>query len=149
MSSQESVLNSATVAFTRDIVGIRGNLSDRQSLVISRGGTLAIAAVATIAARYSPSIIDGLLVCYSIWAPGLLLPFLLGLYLRRTTPMAGWLSMILGATTSVLWQTVLKEPGGCPAILMGLAMSGAGYFIGLALGKSHIGDIQIPVEVAQ
>jgi SSS family solute:Na+ symporter len=149
MSSQESVLNSATVAFTRDILGIRGGLSDSQSLTVSRVGTLAIAALATVAARYSPSIMDGLLMCYSIWAPGLLLPFLLGLYLRRTTAPAGWLSMILGATTSILWQTVLKEPGGYPAILVGLAASGAGYCVGLVLGKWRNEDTQIPVEVTQ
>lgn len=139
MSSQESVLNSATVALTRDIVGtaVGRSLTDRQSLIISRLGTVAIAAGATVVARYSPTIIEGLLICYSIWAPGLLLPFLLGLYLKRTTALAGWLSMILGSATSILWQTILNEPWGVPAILVGLAVAAMAYAIGHAVGNPH------------
>ncbi len=148
MSSQDSVLNAATVSFVRDIVGVRGGLSDKTSLMLSRVGTILIAAVATVVAGYSPSIIDGLLICYSIWAPGLLLPFLLGLYLKRTTPMAGWLSMIAGATTSILWQTVLKEPGGYPAILVGLVASAAAYLIGYYFGRPTKVS-ENAVEVAQ
>ena len=147
MSSQDSVLNAATVSFVRDIVGVRGRLSDRNSLILSRIGTIFIAGVATVVARYSPSIIDGLLICYSIWAPGLLLPFLLGLYLKRTSPMAGWLSMIVGATTSILWQTALKEPGGYPAILVGLVASALAYIVGHYLGKTNTPENE--VEVAQ
>jgi SSS family solute:Na+ symporter len=137
MSSQESVLNSATVAFTRDIVrvAVRGNITDRQSLILSRAGTIVIAAIATIVARYAPSIIEGLLICYSIWAPGLLLALLLGLYLKRTTAAAGWLSMLSGSISSILWQTVLKEPWGIPAIFAGLVIGAAAYAIGLAIGK--------------
>ncbi|GFO81893.1 MAG: sodium:solute symport protein [Methyloceanibacter sp.] len=136
MSSQESVLNSATVALTRDIVGtvFGPALADRQALIASRVGTIVIAAIAACAALYAPSIIDGLLICYSIWAPGLLLPFLLGLYLKRTTPMAGWLSMITGSASSILWQTVLREPGGVPAIFVGLAAGAVAYAVGHLIG---------------
>ena len=145
MSSQESLLNSASVALVRDIVGLGGRLNDRTQLNLSRIGTIVIGAVAVLVAQYSPSIIEGLLICYSIWAPALLLPFLLGLYVKKTKPMAGWLSMICGGTTSIVWQTVLKEPAGIPAILVGLAASMAGYAVGhLLSGKTQksIGDVQ-------
>ena len=147
MSSQDSVLNAAAVSFVRDIVAVRGGLSDKNSLILSRVGTILIAGIAIVVARYSPSIIEGLLICYSIWAPGLLLPFLLGLYLKRTTPMAGWFSMIAGATTSILWQTVLKSPGGYPAILVGLLASALAYIAGHYLGKTKTPTRE--VEVAQ
>jgi SSS family solute:Na+ symporter len=130
MSSQESLMNSASVALVRDIIGLRGKLSDHTELILGRLATIAIAVLAVVVAQYSPSIIEGLLICYSIWAPGLLFPFLLGLYLKRTKPMAGWLSMLAGAITSIVWQTVLKEPGAVPSILVGLAASGIGYVIG-------------------
>jgi SSS family solute:Na+ symporter len=151
MSSQESVLNSATVAFTRDIVGIGAgrNLTDKQSLIVSRMGTLVIAGIATVAARYAPSIIDGLLVCYSIWAPGLLLPFLLGLYLKRTTATAGWLSMICGSVSSVLWQTVLKEPAGVPAILVGLAVAAIAFAVGSMIGNPQEPSPQPSLEAVR
>lgn len=136
MSSQEATMNSASVAFVRDIVGLRGNLSDKAQLVLGRAATLGCAVIAVVVAQFAPSIIDGLLICYSIWAPSLLLPFLLGLYVKNTKPMAGWLAMIAGGTVSIIWQTALKEPLGIPAILVGLAASLAGWLVGQWLGKA-------------
>ena len=130
MSSQESVLNAGTVCLVRDIIGSGFALSDRASLLLSRVGTLLIAIIAALAARYSPSIIDGLLVCYSLWAPALLLPLLLGLYLKRTAPLAGVLSILCGAGTSIAWQMFLHEPAGIPAILVGLLASALAYGLG-------------------
>ena len=137
MSSQESVLNSATVALVRDIISINRPLDDRRALQLGRMGTLVIAAISVFVSVYSPSIIDGLLICYSIWAPSVLLPFLIALYRQRTVPMAGWLSMASGGITSILWQTLLKEPAGVPAILAGLAMSVLGYVVGHAIGAGR------------
>lgn len=137
MSSQESVLNSASVAFVRDIVGVNRTLTDRGSLLLGRFGTLVIAGISVFVSTYSPSIIKGLLICYSIWAPSVLLPFLVGLYHKRTVPMAGWLSIISGGISSVLWQTVLKEPAGIPAILVGLVFAILGYAIGHAAGRTR------------
>jgi SSS family solute:Na+ symporter len=136
MSSQEATMNSASVVFVRDIVGLRGNMSDKAQLLLGRAATLGCAGVAVIVAQFAPSIIDGLLICYSIWAPSLLLPFLLGLYVKNTKPMAGWLAMIAGGVVSIGWQTVLKEPLGIPAILVGLAASLLGWLIGQWLGKA-------------
>src|ERR1700733_4755441 len=137
MSSQESVLNSATVSLVRDVIGINRPLSDKAELRLGRMGTLLIAAISVVVSTYSPSIIDGLLICYSIWAPSILLPFLIALYRKNTVPAAGWLSMILGGTTSIIWQTILKEPFGVPAILPGLVMSTFGYIVGHSLGTSR------------
>lgn len=136
MSSQESVLNSATVSLTRDIIqtATKKPIDDKRLLAISRIGTLAIALCATVAAQYAPSIIDGLLICYSVWAPGLLLPFLLALYLKRTKAVAGWSSMMCGSAASILWQTVFHEPGGVPAIFVGLAISAIAYLVGHCVG---------------
>jgi SSS family solute:Na+ symporter len=144
MSSQESVLNSASVSLVRDILGNNRRLSDKHALLTGRIGTVVIAAVSVFVSVYSPSIIDGLLICYSIWAPSVLLPFLIALYRKRTVPMAGWLSMVSGGATSILWQTVLKEPAGVPAILAGLAMSITGYFVGHLIGESRAqGELEI------
>lgn len=133
MSSQESVLNSASVSFTQDIAKTIRPLTDRQALRSSRVGTIVIALLATVAAAGAPSIIEGLMICYSLWAPSILVPLIAGLYLRRTRALAGWLSMIAGSGTAILWQS-LGQPLGCPAILAGLTASGAAYILGHALG---------------
>lgn len=132
MSSQESVMNSGSVAFVRDIISLKWKLDDNRALVLSRISTLVIAFISVIVAGFSPSIIEGLLICYSIWAPSILIPFLFGLYLKKTTPAAGWLSMTCGGASSIIWQMLLKEPFGIPAILVGMLFAFCGFIIGLS-----------------
>lgn len=134
MSSQESVLNSAAVAFVRDVIGIFVNGKEHTSLALAKVSTIAIAIVAILAAQFSPSIIEGLLLVYAVWAPTLLVPLIAALYLRAPKPLASWLSIIGGAAASLTWQ-FMKEPGGVPAILIGMAASLILYAAGHALGK--------------
>jgi len=135
MSSQDSVMNAGAVALVRDIVGRFKPLDDAAALTGSRIATIFIAAVATVAAMYAPSIIEGLLICYSIWAPALLVALLIGLFSRTTVHLSGWLSMAAGGLVSGLWQTVLKEPGGIPAIVAGIVAALIGYGVGRILGS--------------
>lgn len=134
MSSQESVLNSAAVAFVRDLIGIFVSPGEKTTLLLVKGSTLVIAVSAIIAAQFSPSIIEGLLLLYSIWAPTILVALIAGLYIKETRPLASWFSILGGASTSLGWQFA-KEPGGVPAILVGLAASLVLYGIGHALGR--------------
>ena len=134
MSSQESVLNSGAVAFVRDIVCAFRTPSEKATLQIAKVSTLVIAAIAIYVARYSPSIIDGLLILYSIWAPAMLLPLLAALFGWKTTKASGWLAIVLGGLTSLAWHLVLKDPGGVPAIVVGMAGSAIGFFGGRLVG---------------
>jgi SSS family solute:Na+ symporter len=130
MSSQESVLNSGAVSFVKDIVGVFTSPTEKKALLLGKISTLAIAAVAIYIAQFTPSIINGLLVLYSLWAPTIILPLIGALYGWRVTPASGWLSMILGGGASLLWQLALGEPMGIPAILVGLIGSLLGFLIG-------------------
>lgn len=122
VSAKESVLNAATVSAVRDIGDVLVTIpNDRQRLLLSRIGTLVIGLTAATAALFAPTIIDGLLIIYSVWAPGVLMVLLFAVLLRSPTPAAGAPAMIAGAAVSLLWQFGLKEPAGIPAILVGLA----------------------------
>lgn len=142
MASQESVLNSSAVAFVRDIVGVFHKPSERTALLLAKTSTLIFAAVAAYASQFAPSIVDGLLVLYSIWAPTILLPLVLGLFLENTRPAAGWLSILAGGTGSIGWQMILQEPHGIPAILVGLLASAIGYVIGQLVGSRSADLVQ-------
>jgi SSS family solute:Na+ symporter len=135
MGSQEAVLNSASVSFVRDVIGPIRETQERHSLLAARGATLLFAAAAVYLAQFAPSIIDGLLILYSIWAPTILIPLLMALYLPSPRPLAGWLSIIAGGVASGVWQAVLHEPQGIPAILVGLICCGAAYGAGHVLGS--------------
>jgi SSS family solute:Na+ symporter len=130
MSSQESVLNSAAVALVRDVVSPFSRPTEKGALVMAKLSTLGVAWVAIFAAHFAPSIIDGLLILYSIWAPAMLLPLLGSLFGWATSRTAGWLSIVLGAGSSLVWQFTLDTPWGVPAILVGMVGSALGFVLG-------------------
>jgi SSS family solute:Na+ symporter len=133
MASQESCLNSAAVALVRDVIGIFASPGEKATLFLAKASTLALAGIAIFAAQFAPSIIDGLLIVYAIWAPSMIVPLIAALFLKKTCPLASWLSILGGAGVSLGWQFA-KEPGGVPAILIGLAASLLLYGIGHLIG---------------
>ncbi|MHC4574488.1 MAG: sodium:solute symporter family protein [Planctomycetota bacterium] len=99
MSSLDSLLNAGAVAFAEDVVKPFARLTDGAALNVGRSATIVIAAVAAAGAVAVPSIIDGLLICYTIWAPAILPALIIGLWVKRPRPLAGILSMGVGAVS--------------------------------------------------
>lgn len=127
MSTQESLLNAASVCLTRDLLPT--SMPDRLQLRFARGATLAFGAVAAWLALRSPSIIDGLLICYSIWAPTILPALiwaLLGLPARRW---AGVGSIVGGAIVSTAGFTLTSHSASIN-VLYGIL----GSFMGAVIG---------------
>ena len=106
MSSLDSLLNAGAVAFTQDIVKPFADLPDRAALSVGRSATIIIALTAAAGAVAVDSIINGLLICYAIWAPAILPALIIGLWIKRPRPLAGILSMSVGSFVAVtLWVT--------------------------------------------
>lgn len=137
MSSQEACLNAAASSLVRDIISIFIHPGEKWSLLLAKGGTLVLAALAIFVAQFAPSIIDGLLFLYAIWAPCMIVPLIAALYLDKAKPLAGWLSILGGGAASWAWQAA-KEPGAVPAILIGIAASLVCFGIGQLLGRSKV-----------
>ncbi len=135
MSSQEATLNCASVSLVRDLAQRLLRLSESAELLLAKAATLVLGALAIVIAQFSPSIIDGLMLLYSIWAPTVLLPLIAALYVREPRALAGNLAMIAGGLASLVWRVALHEPQGIPAILVGLAAAGAAYLLGHILGQ--------------
>jgi SSS family solute:Na+ symporter len=106
-SSLDSLLNAGAVAFTQDVVKPFVKLSDSLALKVGRAATLAIAAVAAVGVVVVPSIIGGLLICYTIWAPSILPTLIIGLWIKNPRPLAGTLSMGVGMAAAVTFWIVL------------------------------------------
>jgi len=134
MSSLDSLLNAGAVALTEDIVKPFAPVADAHALHIGRCATVLIAAAAAAGALAVPSIIEGLLYCYSIWAPAVLPALILGLWIKRPRPWAGILSMVTGMLTAVGSQLLIHKyypaVDNAVAILPALAGALIAYAVG-------------------
>lgn len=107
MSSLDSLLNAGAVAFTEDIVKPAVKLQDRTALNIGRCATIVIAGIAAAGTPAVPSIIDGLLICYTIWASAILPALIIGLWIKNPRPLAGILSMGVGTLVAMIAVVLL------------------------------------------
>jgi len=139
MSSLDSLLNAGAVAFTQDIVKPFKKLSDNTALNIGRCATIIIAITAAAGAVAVKSIVSGLLVCYTIWAPAILPALIIGLWVKRPKPLAGILSMGVGTIVAVLFKFVYPSAINVPAILPALAAGLLAYAVGHWMEKTKFG----------
>jgi len=135
MSSMDSLLNAGAVAFTQDIVKPFVKLSNGSALRVGRCATVAIAVVAALGAVAVPDIVEGLLMCYAVWAPAILPALIIGLWVKRPDPLAGILSMAVGTVVAVGLQFVFVEDAKTQAILPALAASLLAYALGCSITK--------------
>ncbi len=140
ISSLDSLLNAGAVAFTEDVARPFVRMSDRGALLCGRVATVGIASLAAAAAVAVPSIIKGLLICYTVWAPAILPAAVLGLWLKRPRPLAGILSMLTGATVALSLQFIWHDAVQVPAILVALAAALMAYFLGHFLSPLPMGQ---------
>jgi SSS family solute:Na+ symporter len=130
MSSLDSLLNAGAVAFTQDIIKPFAKVPDSTALTIGRVATIIIAATAAVGAVAVPSIISGLIICYSIWAPAILPALIIGLWVKRPHPLAGILSMCFGTLVSVFFLFIFTSETKVLAILPALGAAIFTYILG-------------------
>ena len=143
MSSLDSLLNAGAVAFTEDIVKPFAKLPDEKALNVGRCATIVIAAIAMVVAPAVPSVIDGLLICYTIWASAILPALIIGLFIKRPHPLAGILSMGVGtfvAMSAIVFWFIFPSMIKAPAIIIpALGAALLAYALGHWLGRSKSG----------
>ncbi|MDH4240503.1 MAG: sodium:solute symporter family protein [Phycisphaerae bacterium] len=121
MSSLDSLLNAGAVAFTQDIVKPFAKLPDEKALNVGRCATIVIAAISAAVAPAVPSVIDGLLICYTIWASAILPALIIGLLVKQPRPLAGILSMGVGtfvAMSAIVLMFIFPSIIKAPAIII-------------------------------
>jgi len=122
MSSQDALINGASVIFTRDIWHILKPLDDKQSLKYSRIAGLFVGVLSIFLAVYIPSVIQGLLFFYSIWVPTILTVAVFSIFLKNHSWIAALSAMLVGITTAIIWN-VSEISKTVPTIIAGLVAS--------------------------
>ncbi len=110
MSSADSGLNSATTIFVKDLfedqLKIR-SWDDKKLLRIARYLTVILGSISTLVAILWPNIIDLLLFTYHIWAPGIIVPVVVGAVSKTKSPQlnnAIWITMIISVISTLIYR---------------------------------------------
>ncbi len=122
MSSADSFLNSASIAFINDILApLRARpLPPRQSLRLAMIVTFAVGALSVFFALTIESILDILIYAYTYWAPVVLVPLVATVYGFRKG-VAGFVAGALtGLFAALIWDDVLHQPGQIAGLVVGV-----------------------------
>jgi SSS family solute:Na+ symporter len=122
MSSADSFLNSASVAFVNDIVNPlrKEKLSEQRGLLWARLATLVTGGLAIVFAIRIQSLLDILIYAYNFWSPIILVPLaatLLGYHSSKRAFIAGASAGLVGV---YVWNVLLDSPGGFDGLLVGV-----------------------------
>ncbi|MEM7231257.1 MAG: sodium:solute symporter family protein, partial [Planctomycetota bacterium] len=136
MSSADSCLSCGSTVVMEDIFRryFRRDASDESLLRVARVSTVVGGVAATLFAWRWPDIIDLLEFVYDFWAPGMVLPFIVGVfwYKKERAP-AVVASMVCGLAATVAWQVIGYKTGSKPwgfgAAIGGLAIAVLSYLV--------------------
>lgn len=149
MKSQDSLLNAASVALNNDFLDNykNGKGETSKALLITRIFNVLIGSVAVLFAVNVPSVIDALLVCYTLWAPTVVLPLIIGVMKKDVKPISGLLAIIAGGIGTAIWEWGLHNPNEISSLLVGIICNQfVFWFSELVAGKSIENSLLQPVK---
>lgn len=143
MSSADTCLLTAGVIMTSDILGRwlnKGNQGDRRLLYSSRLFVLIIGIVSLGIALYEQGIIKSLLLGYTVFTSGLVLPTILALFPKRFPVSSQWVvgAIVMGGGMA-LWGKLFQSPHGG---LYGMGLCAFMLIIGVVRSKNSQPAIQ-------
>jgi SSS family solute:Na+ symporter len=121
MSSQDSCLHSASVAFSIDLYQMaRPRASAETLLKYSQYAVGVIGVIAVVFALMVPSLVQALMIVYTMWAPTVVAPLVIGLLWRKAPKASGVAAMAAGALGAATWEWGFGNPYGVPSLVAGL-----------------------------
>ena len=147
MSTADSLLNSATVVFAKDIYKsfIKPDISHQNMLWLERGVNVIIGLGALMFALSAESIVDALLYTYALWAPTIIVPFLFAVLTRRAAPYSATAAMVAGGIATAFWTWGLDEPHGVTGLMVGLAVNIVVFALVYVTWDRHRGRVVLEV----
>ena len=141
MSSADSFLNGASVAFTHDVVKpLRSKeMDEKKELIVTRVFNIFVGVLAVIIAIKIKSILDILIYSYNFWSPVMLVPLvaaILGVKANVKHFIAGASAGIIGV---VIWNFVLNNPGGFDGLIVGVFCNFFVFFIAYFIEGKKVG----------
>ncbi|ABB23786.1 sodium:solute symporter family protein [Pelodictyon luteolum] len=130
MSSADSFLNGAAIAFSNDIVRPlqKTPAAPETELMLARLTTLAVGVISIVFALSIESLLDILIYAYNFWAPTVLVPLgaaILGFRATRRRFIAG---AAAGIMMALVWNNLLSAPFHVDGLVIGCLSNMAVFF---------------------
>ena len=130
LSSASSFLNSASIAFTNDIVKpLIKNQRPINFLKMAQLSTIIVGIISIIFAVSYKNVLGLLLASYNFWSPVILVPMLFAIFRWSFHRHSFWVGAICGALGSIVWGVVLDEPHHVPALLVGILCNALAFIV--------------------
>lgn len=123
LSASDSFLNSAAVGLVADGIMPLVPLSERRQLIWLRVANAATGLLGVAMALWLPDVFSILLTAYSCWCPLLLVPLAVAFAGYRPPPAAFWRGLLAGGATLLLWNGILRQPGGVDGGVVGMLVN--------------------------
>jgi SSS family solute:Na+ symporter len=143
MSSADTCLISASTIFSLNVVGPLRKASKKQHLRVTRGALLAVGGTAWFIAGSQQGIISSLLLGYTVFVGGVVLPTLATFYQQRLgiTSSGALCAIVVGGTTAILG----KIHGG--ALMKAVLTSGGEALLQHLLGPQYLSILPIVLSL--
>jgi SSS family solute:Na+ symporter len=137
MSSADSFLNSASIAFVNDLVRPLSSreLSKTMCLTIAKVATLVVGVLSVVFAMTIESVIDILIYAYTYWAPVILVPLIATVLGFRKGPRTFCVAAAAGLVAALVWNEWLDQPGGIEGLVIGV-LANLVCFVGMIERRS-------------
>lgn len=142
MSTGDSILNTASTIFTRDIYQkfINPKATDKQMLSLAKWSTLIVGFGGIVVALLIPNVFDLMVFIFDLWAPSIVPVIVIALLWgkakdRKVSPYAAVPAMLAGIIVALVWNYGLNEPFAKPALIMGILANLITFFIVHSLTK--------------
>lgn len=136
IGSAQSVINAASTQVSEDLFKNFKSCSDKKLGKISAISAIFISIIAFAIAIFSSSIIDNLIIAYSIYSAGMFVPIIAAFYLKKAKKYARiiFLASILGILISLLFELGIIKIN-MPSIIPSIASSLGFLFIAIGIRK--------------
>jgi solute:Na+ symporter, SSS family len=141
MSSADSFLNAAAVAFVHDVIQPlkRTKLPGKDELFFARLTTLVVGILAVVFAISIKSILDILIYSYNFWSPILLVPLVFAIFGFKARREHFFIGAFCGALGVIVWNSCLHKPFGIDGLIAGVVFNLAAFLISYRmLGKKDV-----------
>ncbi|MFG1955783.1 sodium:solute symporter [Micromonospora sp. NPDC048830] len=150
-SASGDMLGAATV-YVKDIHGtFIGKPDDKRELQLSRLVIIVVGVIATAIALLSQAIIPLLVFAFTIRSTGPFAAFIFALAWRKTSRLAGLLSVIVGTVVGFVWEFT-GQPFGVMSVIAGSVAGVVVFLVVHLIDKQRgrlVGDAEPPIEAPQ